>query len=210
MPLPVDARAPTYPERVAEFLIIHGFENHRPENHWHRHLATNLRARGHQVAYPQLPNPDQPVLSQWLEVVDTELQLMKESSAKSVTVIAHSLGCITWLQYLQKHSSPMTVDRVLLVAPADPQMIAEVAPTFVTNFQIADSANMLNAQNPTLLSSDADPWLPRGVAETFAQPLGLTPLIWQGAGHLSRDDGFGYWQGVIDWAQDSSQNLLVH
>jgi predicted alpha/beta hydrolase family esterase len=59
----------------------------------------------------------------------------------------------------------------------------------------------------TLLASEKDKWTPRGIHATFGEPLGLTPLILEGAGHLSLDDGFGHWQGVIDWVNDPKADL---
>jgi predicted alpha/beta hydrolase family esterase len=59
----------------------------------------------------------------------------------------------------------------------------------------------------TVLASEKDKWTPRGIHATFGEPLGLTPLILEGAGHLSLDDGFGYWQGVIDWVNDPKADL---
>lgn len=193
---------------MAHFLVIHGLENHRPEGHWHRILTSELRHLGHVVAYPQLPNPDSPDLSAWLEMVDTELQLLREAGALEVTVIAHSLGCVTWLQYVQKRTSSLKVSRVLLVAPADPQLLHQ-APTFVEDFDIAASGEALRAQNPTIIASDNDYWLPRGIEETFSNALRVTPIIWKGASHFSLSDGWGNWNGVRNWALDPTAELQV-
>jgi predicted alpha/beta hydrolase family esterase len=59
---------------MAKVLIIHGWTNHRPVGHWQRSLAAALRDQGHLVSYPQLPNADQPILDEWLEVLAAELE----------------------------------------------------------------------------------------------------------------------------------------
>ena len=41
--------------RAVAFLILHGLEGSGPE-HWQSWVAGRLRARGHQVAYPDLPD----------------------------------------------------------------------------------------------------------------------------------------------------------
>ena len=48
---------------VAEALILHGWQNRRPEGHWQRWLAEELEAGGVVVRYPQLPEPDELVLT---------------------------------------------------------------------------------------------------------------------------------------------------
>jgi hypothetical protein len=45
-------------------LILHGVENWRPREHWQWWLAHELRARGEQIFYPQLPAPSSPALDE--------------------------------------------------------------------------------------------------------------------------------------------------
>ncbi len=184
------------------FLVLHGLENHRWPDHWQRHLVTTLRTAGHQVAYPQLPNPDSPQESQWHEVVQTELELLHESGVQAVTVVAHSLSGVSILGLLAKAASAVRIEHLLLVAPADPELIAER-----TDFCLDPSSASVRAgldrsvEQVTLLASEDDVWLPRGVRATYAEPLGIEPVIFEGAGHISMTEGFGRWNGVIVWAQ---------
>ncbi len=184
------------------FLVLHGLENHRWPDHWQRHLVTTLRAAGHQVVYPQLPNPDSPQQSQWHEVVQTELELLHESGVQAVTVVAHSLSGVSILGLLTKAASPVRIEHLLLVAPADPELIAER-----TDFRLDPLSESVrvgldrSVEQVTLLASEDDVWLPRGVRATYAEPLGIEPVIFKGAGHISMTEGFGRWNGVILWAQ---------
>ena len=191
------------------FLLIHGLENHRPDGHWMRHLAGRLRKQGLYVAYPQLPNPDQPVAADWLDVLETELALMSEAGVDSCVVIAHSLGCLAWLKFISKNSPTVNIDRVLLVAPADPKLLT-AAPTFqdAINEEVQKNSK-IHSDNNFILAGDNDPWLPNGVEETFGKPLGIKPTIWKDAGHISMDEGFGIWDGVVFWALDASNDLLI-
>lgn len=191
------------------FLLLHGLENHRPEGHWMRLLAARLRKQAQFVAYPQLPNPDHPDSQEWLEVIETEIDLMKEAGVDSLVVIAHSLGCLTWLKFIASNSLKIEVDRTLLVAPADPQLLS-AAPTFQDVFN-SDLKNAVktHAKATYILASDNDPWTPSGVEETFGEPLGVKPIIWQNVGHISMADGFGAWDGVVYWALDPSNDLLI-
>lgn len=191
------------------FLLIHGLENHRPQGHWMRNLAMRLRRQGQYVAYPQLPNPNHPVAADWLEVLGTEIELMKDAGVDSLVVIAHSMGCVTWMMYCNKNEIPIHVNRVLLVAPADPKML-KVAPTFQIAIDELLKQKINSAcSNNYILAGDVDPWIPEGVIKTFGEPLGITPVIWQGAGHISMVEGFGNWDGVVYWALDPNNDLLV-
>lgn len=191
------------------FLLIHGLENNRPEGHWMRYLAGSLRKHGEFVAYPQLPNPDFPVAEHWLEVLETEVQLMKEAGISSVIVIAHSLGCVAWLKLIADGKLSIKFERVLLVAPADPKLLT-AAPTFQDVLDL-DLKEIVKSHTDSIkvLAGDNDHWLPNGVEETYGKPLGLIPIIWNSAGHISVDEGFGVWKGIVDWTLDPTSDLLT-
>ena len=193
---------------MAKVLILHGWTNRRQPGHWQRHLANVLRRQGHIVAYPQFPNPDQPKLGEWQELLVAELDILAEIDAGETIVIGHSLGCINWIQGASTGLITKPVDRVLLVAPADPWVLGEVEGLKV---DLADpavtAATHASTVSLTVLASEKDKWTPRGIHATFGEPLGLTPVILEGAGHLSLDDGFGHWQGVIDWVNDPKADL---
>jgi predicted alpha/beta hydrolase family esterase len=193
---------------MAKVLILHGWTNRRQPGHWQRHLANELRKQGHIVAYPQFPNPDQPKLDEWQELLAAELDILAEIEAGETIVIGHSLGCINWIQGASTGLISSPVDRVLLVAPADPNLLGEVEGLNVdlTDPAVAKATHDSTA-SLTVLASENDKWTPRGIQATFGEPLGLTPLILEGAGHLSLADGFGPWQGVIDWVNDPKADL---
>jgi predicted alpha/beta hydrolase family esterase len=193
---------------MAKVLILHGWTNRRQPGHWQRHLANELRKQGHIVAYPQFPNPDQPKLDEWQELLAAELDILAEIEAGETIVIGHSLGCINWIQGASTGLISSPVDRVLLVAPADPNLLGEVEGLNVdlTDPAVAKATHDSTA-SLTVLASENDKWTPRGIQATFGEPLGLTPLILEGAGHLSLADGFGSWQGVIDWVNDPKADL---
>jgi hypothetical protein len=174
-----------------------------------RFLAGSLRKHGEYVSYPQLPNPDFPVAEQWLEVLETEIQLMKEAGVTSVIVIAHSLGCVAWLKLIANGKLSIKFERVLLVAPADPKLLT-AAPTFQDVFD-SDLKEIVKSHTDSIkvLAGDNDHWLPNGVEETYGKPLRLLPIIWNDAGHISMNEGFGAWKGIVDWALDPTAELLT-
>ena len=193
---------------MAKVLILHGWTNRRQQGHWQRHLATALREQGHIVSYPQFPNPDAPKLDEWQELLGAELDILAEVSADETVVIGHSLGCVNWIQGASTGLISKPVDRVLLVAPADPRMLGEIEGLNVDlNSPEVAAATHASTASLTVLASDKDKWTPRGIQATFGEPLGLEAVILPGAGHLSLDDGFGFWQGVIDWVNDPKADL---
>lgn len=203
---------------MAYVLINHGWTNTRQPDHWQRHLAAQLRLQSHHVNYSQFPDTENPDFLKWSNLLKVELELLVElrelareenSNDHELIFIGHSLGCINFLKTaLEGLSDELTLDRTLLVAPPDPANLDEIS-TFkldLYNPKLLPAVSRAT-KNLTLLGSDADPWTPNGFADTFGKPLQLEPVIIPGAKHLASGDGWGYWQGVIDWVNDPSADL---
>ena len=196
---------------MARVLIIHGWTNKRPVGHWQRRLAAALRSQGHVVSYPQLPNTDNPQLEDWLEVVDAELAQLAEVSGREneeLIVVAHSLGCVTWMHVALRENQPEIASRLLLVAPPERAPISPV-PSFLVNQDDATLAEALlkSTRSVVLVGSDSDPWQPSGIQAGVGDKLGLGAVIVHGAKHFSTLDGFSQWQGVIDWVNDPTADI---
>jgi hypothetical protein len=200
---------------MAYVLINHGWTNIRQPEHWQRKLAVALRRQGHQVFYPQYPNTLEPDYAEWSWLLTSELDILLETrgdDTAEVIVIGHSLGNILWLKAASDGLLPagFQADRLLMVAPPERSNISKL-PSFdiLVPDDVLASALRASAKSVTLLGSDNDPWSPSGLQAAVGDPLGLEAIIIPGAGHLSGKDGWGHWQGVIDWVNDSSSDLTV-
>ncbi len=195
---------------MARVLIMHGWTNRRQEDTWHRILVSALRHQGHQVLYPQFPSTDNPTLDEWQELLLAELALLEEAGPGEKVVIGHSLGCVNFLHAAVEGKIKHKIDRLLFVAPADPNLLGEIKGL---NVDLAKPATKqaLDAVvgSLTLVGSDADPWIPEGIQPTFAKPLGVDAVVIEGAGHFKGDEGWGKWQGLLDWVNDPASDITV-
>jgi predicted alpha/beta hydrolase family esterase len=197
---------------VKKILLHHGWTNKRPEGHWLRLTAAELRTKGHQVWYPQFPEPDRPNPADWQTIIGQEAAMMDEVLGGEKIAIAHSLGCLNWMVAAIADSFIEPFDRVLFVAPPDP---------IKTNEADGIEGEPMNLQNPellpairrhaksfTIVASDADRWLPRGI-EIYEEALQQRAVILPGAGHFSLDDGWGPWQGLLNWVETGNDEALL-
>lgn len=186
------------------FLVLHGWENHRPREHWQWWLVDRLRGRGEQVLYPQLPAPDAPALEDWLEVLASEWTQMGDGER---VVVAHSLSCLLWLHAAARGLVDPPADRVLLVAPpspgvtrSHPEIAGFVAPGDAT---VPAAVRASSRAAVRLVASERDAYSTEGTAhELYGAPLGLDSEVLPGAGHLTIDDGYGEWPAVLAWSLD--------
>ena len=186
------------------FLLLHGWEHHKPEGHWLVWLAAELDRAGARVRYPQLPDADKPDLTEWVGVIGDELAELDQSAA---TVICHSLSAVTWLHAAASIDAPLA--RVVLVAPPSPQVLAtipEICDFAVTEFSQATIAALGGV--PTLIAaSDNDPYCPEGAKTCYGAPLGLEVTVLPGAGHVDLAAGYGAWPAMLDWCRDPTSEL---
>lgn len=189
---------------------MHGWTNRRAEGNWHRWLVSQLRHQGHQVLYPQFPSTDSPTLQDWQELLLAELELLEEAGPGETIVIGHSLGCINFIHAAVDGKVKTPVDRLLLVAPADPKLLSEIEGLKV-NLSKSATKDALHSvvKSLTIVGSDADPWSPDGVQSTFGDPLGVEAVVIQGAQHFRADEGWGYWQGLLEWVNDPSADITI-
>lgn len=176
------------------FLILHGLEGSGPE-HWQTWLDGRLRERGLEVAYPSLPEADNPRLDRWLDALEQELARLP---AAKTTVICHSLGCLLWLHRAARRS-PGPVARALLVAPPQP----DVDDAQCAGFRPVplDREGVAAAADTTLLvCSTDDPWCPPETSQRIGKTIGVAIDWIEHGGHVNPPAGYGAWPDVEAWA----------
>jgi predicted alpha/beta hydrolase family esterase len=175
------------------FVILHGWENRRPPEHWEHWLFDELTARGFEVDYPQLPDPDTPDLDTWLEV----LADLVTRGERPVTLLAHSLAASLWLTHLARGHSPGLVTRLALAAIPSPGVLrSTVVEAFIDHPPvIAPSPGV----EQIVFEGENDPYSPGGVRASYAiDPSIPVEAVPQG-GHLIPDSGFGPWPRILEW-----------
>lgn len=177
----------------ARVVILHGWENRRPPDHWEHLLADELRRRGREVDYPQLPDPDTPDLEVWLE----RLSALVDEGRGPVTLVVHSLAASLWLTRLARGSGPGLVTRVAVVAIPAPQVLA---PTVVAAFTAHPARiDPLPGVEVRVFEGEGDPYAPGGVGAAYAIDPGIPVETIAGGGHLVPDSGYGEWPRMRDW-----------
>ncbi|MGW5775631.1 RBBP9/YdeN family alpha/beta hydrolase [Streptomyces sp. NPDC003863] len=186
---------------MTTYLILHGFQNHRPPAHWQHWLAGKLRERGHEVRYPQLPSPDTPVLGEWLDALEEHGRRPAEGE---FVVLAHSLSVLLWLRAGDRRPD---ADRVLLVSPPSPQVTASIP-------EIAAFADGLDLTEPglkaRLVYGDGDPYCPEGADLHYGIPLGLDLDLVPAGEHLNPDSGYGEWPSLLEWCEDPAVRVRAN
>ena len=170
------------------------------------------RERGEQALYPQLPDPDQPRLVDWLATFDAEWAQLGRGQR---VVVAHSLGCLLWLRAAHRGLTDPPADRVLLVAPPSPE-VTRSTPEMAGSTRRWTPPRRSPPVQPYRRSgrpcSDADEYSTEGTAaELYGVPLGLdVDPCSRAPGTSPTADGYGSWPSVLAWCLDPSTRLTPH
>lgn len=176
------------------FVILHGWENRRPADHWEHWLFDELTARGLEVDYPQLPDPDTPDLDTWLDLLDG----LVTRGSREVTLVAHSLATSLWLTRLARGGSTGLVTRLALVAVPSPSVLAS---TVVAPFvQFPPRLAPLPGIELLVIEGEGDEYAPGGLRAAFDVEPAVPVEVVPGGGHLVPASGFGPWPRIRDWA----------
>ncbi|MBB5857483.1 RBBP9/YdeN family alpha/beta hydrolase [Amycolatopsis umgeniensis] len=186
-------------------LLLHGFGGSGP-SHWQRWLREELAQRGVGWDFPELPEPDRPVLAHWLAVLRDRLSAVPDGE---VVVVAHSCACTLWLHHTREWTEDLhRVDRVLLVAPPGPRW----SHPDLTGFDPPrpDPPSIARAAGKTrLVGGDDDPaCTPEELAE-LAGAIGVAYDLIPGGVHLNTASGYGPWNSVLDWVLDEKTALVA-
>jgi len=185
------------------FLVLHGWGGNKPD-HWQEHIVKDLLAEGETVYYPKFTDPGAPNLEIWLDELERVVADIPEDD--SITVLAHSLGCILWLHYAAAavdSEPPVRADRVLLVAPPYRKSAPEEAPPGVATFYpppLSPEGLKTVAGETVIVASDNDDFATYDQALDYAEKLEVPIEKLAGAGHISPYYGYGKWPWVFEWA----------
>ncbi|EQD87368.1 hypothetical protein A8924_1760 [Saccharopolyspora erythraea NRRL 2338] len=178
-------------------LLLHGMTGSGPW-HWQQWLAGRLSAQDVTVEMPALPDPDHPDRDEWLPVLRARLAAVPADA--ELVVAAHSCGVALWLHHaVTIGGQTRRADRVLLVAPPDPQWQHPDAAGIVP--YPLDARALRKAGGVTrMVAGTGDPYLSMRKAHRLAEALQIELDVIPDGEHLNTDAGYGPWPSMLSWA----------
>jgi uncharacterized protein len=191
---------------LTSFLIVHGWQNRRPADHWQHWLAGRLRTLSHQVSYPQMPDPDNPKPQEWADTLRRQLTLMRHSRH---VVICHSLGCMAWLHLAAAHRPAHAVDQLLFVAPPSPDFLAgqDELREFSPSGPVGPLLRASCRTRARLVCSNNDPYCEQGANHVYPGAFDVDFL--PAAGHLDVPAGYGAWPSLLAWCANPATRITA-
>ncbi len=170
---------------LMKVFIIHGYQS-SPEQHWFPWLATKIEQMGSQCEIVHLQGSDQPDFATWRQNLEAQVYPLNEQTI----IVAHSLGCISVLDYLSEALNGRLIKAIFMVAGFNEKLTAlPELNQFVQQAKLNDALLRFRIQQRYSLFSCNDPFVPAPLSICFGQLLNAQMIEVKKAGHFMQSDG---------------------
>jgi uncharacterized protein len=161
-----------------KIILMHGKDTN-PREKWYPWLEQVVNDLGVEYIAPILPQPENPVLSQWLDCLD------KAQPDEQTILVGHSLGGVVILRWLERQVASLRVKKVILVATN--AGTDESNNCFYTLSGYDFDKIKTHCDEFVVLHSTDDVWVPFSAGEENALGLGAKFLRFTDRGHFGKD-----------------------
>lgn len=176
-------------------FIIHGWDG-SPNEPMHQWLKEELTKEGYEVHIPSMPNPEVPVIEEWVQTIINEATKASAPDEEALFV-GHSVGCQAVLRAIEVLAEGVKVGGIILIAPwmeLDKQTIEEEGEEVIEIarpwMETPINFEKIKSHTDTIFAifSDNDPYVPVSQKDVFEKELGAETMVLEGYGHFSPAD----------------------
>ncbi|KAF1026558.1 MAG: putative hydrolase YdeN [Acinetobacter bereziniae] len=173
--------------------IIHGY-GANVNDHWFNYIERNLSNKTNHVMKIALPDSSHPQLLAWNKTLKDNITRID----KHTFFVAHSLGCITLLDYLAQ-SNFQQIGGVVCVSGFSeqlttlPQLDGYI---LATNKDYSFKDKILQGH---MFMSDHDQYVQTELSIALAKKLNFTYTVIPNAGHFLASDGYQEFPQLLSW-----------
>lgn len=173
--------------------IVHGYAA-SPNDHWFPWLKNEIEKRGTTVSIINLPAPDAPQPEAWQRTLEREITELNEDTY----FVAHSLGCLALLRFLESRSADTKVGGYVLVSGFNaPLSILPQLDGFHKPDLDYDKLMQMTSERTVIAARD-DTIVPFMLSQELAHFLDARFIAVERGNHFMESDGFTEFPLVLD------------
>ncbi len=173
--------------------VIHGY-GATVYNHWFKYIKHNLEDSKTSVTLISLPDSNNPNLEEWKQTIDSAVKNIDDKTY----FVAHSLGCITLLDYLSKAEFKEAAGLACVAGFSDRLPAFPQVDSYIDSTKIDFTVNS-KFKNKMMFISSNDPSVPPKLSEELAKKLESNYQTIPNAGHFLDREGYGEFPQLLDW-----------
>lgn len=166
---------------MTKAYLIHGTSTR--DDDWFPWLEQEAQNEGITIDRLWLPNPFNPNQREWNNAVDQQI-----NATDGLTLVAHSLGCITALRFIERHD--LKNANLVLVGAFDQGLPAypELDPFMKPALNYSHITSKIN--QATVIAAKDDPIAPYQNSVQVANKINAKLIVQPTGGHFLTSDGF--------------------
>jgi len=165
-------------------FLIHGFEG-SPNGGWRPWLMTKLNEHDVWAYSLSMPNPEKPILKEWLDEIKRQIEKNKNDN---IYLVGHSLGGTAILRYLEICDEKNIKGAILVSTPSEKNQLREIDNFLETDFDYETIKRQV--KNIVVINGDDDPYVPTLSAKHVAQETDGKLILIPNGKHLNDSSGF--------------------
>lgn len=195
------ASAPPASGTDMKVYIVHGYAA-SPSDHWFPWLRHKLQQQGATVTVIELPSPDAPRPEEWQRAIERQVRGLDESTY----FVAHSLGSIALLRYLDSAPAGTRIGGYVLVSgfndrlPALPQLDGFVAPDLDYDRLVGMTRHRV------VIAAADDSIVPFALSRDLAAAVASSFVPTERGGHFLASDGYRQFPLVLQELRKAMQS----
>ena len=183
--IPIFAVGEARAQTGKELFIIPGYAA-TPSDHWFPWLDAYFKDKVSEVSIVEMPSPNSPDVEEWVGALDEVIGIPDENTF----FVAHSLGCITLLHYLESFPEGTRIGGLILVSGFDASLpiLPELDPFVQESVDFSRIKKMTS--KIILITARDDSIVPYELTENLGKSLGGEVIVVDQGGHFLGSDGF--------------------
>ena len=179
-------------ERINVY-IVHGYKA-SPADHWFQWLKRELKGHGIVSKVITLPNSSSPNPDIWHNTLATNIPILSENTF----IVAHSLGGVSTLRYLQAQNSKKTIGGLILVSPFSSQLPGLPQLDAFTKEHIDYEKVMKMVGKKAVMASPQDPIVPYAFSQEVVDKFQAKLYPINDAGHFLAENGYDKFPQLLE------------
>lgn len=170
---------------MKKVFIVHGFGS-SPNGGWRPWLMSELENQDIYACALSMPNPKEPVLSEWIEEIARHVDRNKNDE---IYLVGHSLGVPAILRFIESKEDISNVKGMVLVSGPSKMSDVRKAPSFLDkpfDFSYIKS----KVSKAVVIHGDNDPLVPLEDAHEISNGLGVELVVIPNGVHLNGSAGW--------------------
>ncbi|WNY31974.1 alpha/beta hydrolase [Acinetobacter calcoaceticus] len=187
-------------KNMRQIFVLHGYSA-SIDDHWFLDLKHQIEDEHTTVTLIPFPDSEHPDVDAWQKVLDKKIPSVDENTY----FVAHSLGVITLLHFLQRHDYQNIGGMILVSGFSGPILDFSPLDAYITKSKV-DTKYFKDIKKKLVYLSDNDDLVPPKLTIQFAKEIDAPYITIPNGGHFLGREGYTTFPQVVNSLKEMLEN----